>query len=219
MTVINEQTQFNFKIETYNGISVIIETNTGYFNASRMCSDNHKKWRNFKNTQYWKNKINAFKRSSFYRFSEDALIKASSFSAKINVNPTYQGEYIHPKLIHFVAEWCSDDYAFKVAELMDSINENVHNQLKINNSPDEPEQSTPIFNNTTNNIINVLNKPVDELENKQCWGIRESNKFDYLDSYDKDNIKRMFNEFKDKLQNQFNATFEELTKTYPGLLN
>jgi hypothetical protein len=43
------------------------------------------------------------------------------------VAPALKGWYIHPKLVHFVAEYCSIRYAFKVAEIMDLINEK--NQL------------------------------------------------------------------------------------------
>jgi hypothetical protein len=37
-----------------------------------------------------------------------------------------QGQYIHPELIHFVAEWISIEYSFKVKHIMDKINEVSH---------------------------------------------------------------------------------------------
>jgi hypothetical protein len=37
-----------------------------------------------------------------------------------------QGQYIHPDLVHFVAEWISIEYAFQVDDLMIAINENTH---------------------------------------------------------------------------------------------
>lgn len=82
--------KLDFKLETYNGISIVREINSGYVNASRMCSDNGKKWRNFTTTKYWKNKLEAFKRSSFYRFPEDALIRATSIKLKIGVKPEFR---------------------------------------------------------------------------------------------------------------------------------
>ena len=224
MTVINkeqnptEELEFinpEFKRETYNGISIIIEQKTGKFNASQMCSDNHKKWRSFNKTKYWKSKIESFKNSSFYRNEEDAQIRAPSILAKKGVKPEFQGEYIHPKLIHFVAEWCSDDYAFKVAELMDSINDSVHQRLNDLKLPDTPQNANTVFNLI---IDEQKDRLVSNTENQQCWGIREKDKFDYLDSWNKDNIKRLFNQFKQDLIKQVDISFEELKRDYPQLI-
>lgn len=173
--------KLEFKAETYNGISIIRETATGYVNASRMCSDNNKAWRNFTRTKYWKNKLEAFKRSSFYKVSEGAPIRAPSFYPKNGVKPEFQGEYIHPKLIHFVAEWCDDDYAFKVAELMDSINDQIHEQMKKNNKEDTVEVSKRLFNDLRDTVIKYNMSVHSEEENSKranthdvyCWGIRD----------------------------------------------
>ena len=160
----NDDHKFVFEIKTYNGISIIRETTSGYINASQMCSDNNRKWRSFTTTKNWKNKLAAFKRSSIYRNSEAAQIWAPSFIARKQVRPEYQGEYIHPKLIHFVAEWCSDDYAFQVAELMDSINENVHRQMKEKKLEDTPENSETLFAKT---IEEIIRQNIDRAYNEQ----------------------------------------------------
>lgn len=225
MTVINkeqkitEALEFNepiFKSETYNGISIIVEQKTGKFNASQMCSDNHKKWRSFNKTKFWKGKLEAFKNSSFYRNEEDAQIRAPSILAKKGIKPEFQGEYIHPKLIHFVAEWCSDDYAFKVAELMDSINVAVHQRLNDLKLPDTPQNSNTVFNLIVDEEKDRL---VSDNENKQCWGIRERDKFDYLDSWDKSWVKSEFEAFKKHLIDKLSLTYEELKRDYPQLID
>ena len=140
-----------------------------------MCSSNGKAWRNFNKTKFWKNKVEAFKRSSFYRVSEGARISAPSITAKIGIKPEFQGEYIHPKLVHFVAEWCSDEYAFKVQELMDSINENLHEYIKRENIEDKPEHTNPLFLSTVSMICDIMTKPIGqaEFENQFCWGYRD----------------------------------------------
>ena len=218
MTVINKQTEKlefinpTFKIETYNGISIIRELKTQKINASQMCSSNGKAWRNFTKTKYWKGKLEAFKKSSFYKGQEDARIRAPSILAKNGIKPEFQGEYIHPKLIHFVAEWCSDEYAFKVAELMDSVNNRVHQQLQQLQLPDTPTNAKPIFEQTINNNIRF----VSDNENKQCWGVRETDKFDYLDSWDKSYIRDQYNKFKEAI-NKINISINELKLDYPQL--
>ena len=108
----------NFETKTYNGVSIIRNLDDGYVNASQMCSSNSKKWRNFKQTHQWKSCIEAFKSLT----DEGAQNWAPSYYLE-NVASKYQGEYIHPKLVHFVAEYCSVEYAFKVAHIMDKINE------------------------------------------------------------------------------------------------
>lgn len=225
MTVINnEQNQTEtalefkdpeFKLETYNGISIIREQKTGKFNASQMCSSNNKKWRNFNKTKYWKCKVEAFKRSSFYQVSEDALIRAPSINAKKGIKPEFQGEYIHPKLIHFVAEWVSDEYAFKVAELMDSINDSVHQRMNDLKISDTPQNANTVFNLV---IDEHKDRLVSDNENQQCWGIREhGDKLDYLDSWDKSAIFNLMNKFKEDLIKQVKFSFEDLKHDYPQL--
>ena len=108
----------NFETKTYNSVSIIRNTEDGYVNASQMCSSNNKKWRNYKNTQQWKACIEAFR-----TLTDEGVQKWAPSYYLENVAPKYQGEYIHPKLVHFVAEYCSVEYAFKVAHIMDKINE------------------------------------------------------------------------------------------------
>lgn len=173
---------YAFTTKTQNGISVIFETTSGYFNASRMCSDNGKHWRNFTRTQYWKNKLEAFKRSSFYKDSKGARIGAPSFHAQIGVKPQFQGEFVHPKLIHFVAEWCNDDYAFKVAELMDSINDRVHQQLEEKKLEDTVENSRQLFISTCESVTDLVSS-----WSPDTWGVRDQPKTDFQAYHDLNN--------------------------------
>lgn len=52
----------------------------------------------------------------------------------------FKGTFIHPDLIHFVAQWVDVSYAFAVKHVMDSINDKVHEVLKKNELPDTPEK-------------------------------------------------------------------------------
>ena len=195
----------NFEVKTYNGISIIVNNNDGYINASQMCSSNNKQWRHFKNTKMWKNITEAFDKRYLNEKSSYYINKAS---------PQYQGEYIHPKLVHFVAEYCSVDYAFAVAELMDSINNKVHEALEKQHLQDTVENAKPVFNDTVKRIS--LKIDID-LHNSRYWGIRDD--IHKLDSYERDdlkrdidkynNIKKQLNEARDKLNewNEFIPTY------------
>ena len=178
----------NFEIKTYNGVSIIINNEDGYVNASQMCSSNGKKWRSYNKSKTW----NTIKHSFESRYLQGDQKWAPSYYLD-DVAPKYQGEYIHPKLVHFVAEYCSVDYAFAVAELMDSINDSVHNELNKQQLPDTVENTKPIFDNTVNNIINQnYNEPY---ESQYCWGVRDS--IYRLDSWEQDDLSNDINKYND----------------------
>ena len=101
---------------TYNGISVLIHDETGYVNGSKL-GDEGRRARDFVNGE---------------RFNDICRFWVKTQSAPKHADPKYKleyigndfkGTYVHPSLVHFVAEWVSVEYAFKVAHIMNSINE------------------------------------------------------------------------------------------------
>ena len=166
----------NFKEESYAGISVLFETNSGYFNASRMCSDNVKDFKQLQRTKYYKNVVEAFEKRQNQRVEGGCKFTSTSFLVKTGDNE-HRGYYLHPKLIHFVAEYVSVDYAFMVADLMESINEHAHKKLEIEHKPitnanvkREVEQTVKTFKS----FIDEANKKAQrEYERQTCWGSRD----------------------------------------------
>ena len=182
-----------FETKTYNGISIIINTNDGYVNASQMCSSNKRQWRHYKNTKSWNQVKEAFEKR--YSNVGGRILPPSYYMEK--VEKEYQGEYIHPKLVHFVAEYCSVEYAFMVAELMDSINDKVHEKLDENKLDDTVENAKPIFNNIVHQIASVDKSSFEE---QFCYGCRDS--IHKLDSYEQMDLKRdivEYNSIKERL--------------------
>ena len=181
-----------FTIKTYNGVSIIICNADGYVNASQMCSSNNKQWRHYKTTKMWKSVKYAFEQ----RYGEGGKILPSYYLSQ--KAPKFQGEYIHPKLVHFVAEYCSVEYAFTVAEIMDSINNKVHEVLTEKQLPDTVENAKPVFIEVAKSIAPTIDQ---ELENKQCWGYRDSGKT--LDQWEQEDLARdirEYNEIKRRLE-------------------
>ena len=178
-------TSNTFEIKTFNGISIIVNKADGYINASQMCSSNNKKWRVYKNTKQWKQLIEVFEK----HYKQGVQKLTPSYYLE-KVKPQYQGEYIHPKLVHFVAEYCSVEYAFIVAELMDSINEKIHETLNEKQLADTVENAKPIFNNIVNQLA-----PNDKtaFEEQFCYGCRDSIKS--LDSFEQMDLKRDLDEY------------------------
>lgn len=111
----------------YNGISVIIDSN-GYYNASKICSDNKKRFGNITQNDYWKDYLNDLSRLLEIQQTQ-LVVKKSDFSNDV------KGYYIHPKLVNFLCFHVNNSYAILVSKIMDLMNERIH----INNSNLEEE--------------------------------------------------------------------------------
>ena len=111
----------------YNGISVIIDSN-GYYNASKICSDNKKRFGNITQNDYWKDYLNDLSRLLEIQHTQ-LVVKKSNFSNDV------KGVYIHPKLVNWLCMHLDYKYAIKVSEIMDLMNKKIH----INNSSLEDE--------------------------------------------------------------------------------
>ena len=113
-----------FYDDHYNDIRIIVREKDGYINVTKMCSDNGKRFRDYIKFDEWKEIEKIFQSSEGSGNSHRVPLYElrQGYPAKVT------GSYIHPKLIHFVAHWCSIDYAFKVAHIMDLLNEELHNR-------------------------------------------------------------------------------------------
>mgnify|MGYP003289531666 CR=1 FL=1 len=112
-----------FYDDHYNDVHIIVRESDGYINATKMGNDNGKEFKALLRNQEWTNILDKFASLWVGENSPPPLIELSKgYSNKI------KGQYIHPKLVHFVAHWCSIDYAFKVAHIMDLLNEELHNR-------------------------------------------------------------------------------------------
>ena len=121
---------------TWNGLAVIKDELTGYYQASKACKDNGKRinnWLRNKDTQDYLNAASVEYGMEIFNDLLDARIRASSLIYKIkpgkdintDVRETneLQGYYIHPDLFHDVCYWANKPYAVKVSRLMNLINE------------------------------------------------------------------------------------------------
>ena len=110
-----------FQIGSYNGVSIVYRTSDKYVNASRLCSDGKRDFRTFKRSDKWRRIIEYWNQ----QYSESCVQNCTdAFYELMKGYPNeYRGQYVHPNLVHFVAEWISIEYAFKVAEIMNLINE------------------------------------------------------------------------------------------------
>ena len=165
---------------TFNGISVMIRDKDGYINASKLGNDS-KPSRHF------------IKSDRFDQICQYWTQRNPSKSPKYILNDApngFRGVYVHPDLIHFVAEWVDIEYAFTVADIMNSINNKVHETLEKQHKPDTIENANPIFKAIAKKITLKIDV---ELVNKQCWGVRDD--IHSLDSWEQDDLKHAIDKY------------------------
>ena len=149
-----EQIEINgdiFTFSTYNGLNVIVAP-TGYINATNLCNQCGKDFRHYKENQEWTEIVNYFEKQQLSEFRR--LVGPAEYRIHSGIPDKYKflrGTYVHPDLIHFVAHWCSIEYAFKVSKVMNLINE----RAQITETPS---------NENLNLVIEQLKKENDELK-------------------------------------------------------
>jgi hypothetical protein len=127
----------NFTSRTYMGVSILVRDKDGYVNASKMgtasrrarkCVNEDKKFAEI--CDVWSSQL------------KRPVSGTSEESAKYQLFEGYRievrGTYVHPDLVHFVAEWVDLKYAFVVQKIMNSLDTQLHNIMEDNGLSDEP---------------------------------------------------------------------------------
>ena len=210
---------------TYNGMSIIQVKSSNFINASKFTKQYKKRLGRLFETRNWKEFILTFENEYYPEFKhqtadKSTVAKLPPWSKRYNKGISdslkeYRGLYVDARLINYIALWSSPKYAIYCGIIMDSINDSIHQQLTIKQLPDTPENAQPIFEQT----INHISRFTTDNENKQCYGYREHDKFDYLDSWDKSWVKNEFESFKKHLIDKLSLTYDELKRDYPQLLD
>lgn len=118
-----------FKQTTWNGISVIQDMETGYYNASKVCKLYKKQFRHWitnKGTiellEIMADELNLSKETN----EEMSLVETYHtllYKLEDKFNNETKGYYVHPELFHDTCYWADKRYGFKVSRLMNLINE------------------------------------------------------------------------------------------------
>ncbi|KAI5518540.1 hypothetical protein TVAGG3_0522190 [Trichomonas vaginalis G3] len=189
-TFTNKSNGETFTKGTYNGIEVLRRDKDGYINATKMAREAGK-------LNYLNRFLNSAKMQEILEFwlKEYGRAKSGSTSKQAFYELTkgvineFKGIYIHPDLVHFVAEWCSVKYAFYVKDIMDSIDKKVHEKLDEEELEDTVENAKPLFEQE----VRKMREKQLEHEREICYGYRDS---PYeLDQWEQEDLKREFREY------------------------
>ncbi|KAI5522786.1 hypothetical protein TVAGG3_0584300 [Trichomonas vaginalis G3] len=189
-TFTNKSNGETFTKGTYNGIEVLRRDKDGYINATKMAREagklNHlnrflnsakcRKFLSFWLKEYGGAKSGSTSKQAFYELTKGVINE-------------FKGIYIHPDLVHFVAEWCSVKYAFYVKDIMDSIDKKVHEKLDEEELEDTVENAKHLFEQE----VRKMHEKQLEHEGEICYGYRDSSY--ELDQWEQEDLKREFREY------------------------
>lgn len=157
-----DNVDYMFDDATYNGMELIVESKSKYVNASSFCKQYNKRLGRLFESVNWKEYISEF----VLEFKDElegqsTMANLPPWSFKLNKGipdslKRIRGLYVHPKLINYIAIWCSPKYAIRVAKLLDSINTSVHKQLEEQKLNDTPDNSHKLFLSTCETIISLI---------------------------------------------------------------
>ena len=153
---------------SYHGISVVVDEN-GYFNASKICMDNKKRFKDWKKDKRSRELLQKY--SNFLRKSIETGVGEFShtelpliLNKNIGYNNETKGFYIHFKLVHDICNWCDLDYAIQVGEIMDMLNhENQMKNITLENTIKEMAERIEKLEIEINNKsvrINIDSRPL-----------------------------------------------------------
>ncbi|EAX95323.1 hypothetical protein TVAG_032260 [Trichomonas vaginalis G3] len=189
-TFTNKSNGETFTKGTYNGIEVLRRDKDGYINVTKMAREagklNH--LNRFLNSAKME-EILEFWLKEYGRAKSGSTSKQAFYELTKGVMNEFKGIYIHPDLVHFVAEWCSVKYVFYVKDIMDSIDKKVHEKLDEEELEDTVENAKPLFEEE----VRKMHEKQIEHEREICSGYRDS---PYeLDQWEQEDLKREFRKY------------------------
>ena len=96
----------------YAGFDVIMNMETGYINATKLCADGGKLMKNWVRNDGNKELVEFFEKNQIN--NEPVLINVTNYGV-------LRGTYVHPKLIPHIASWVSPEFAYKVSEIVNNF--------------------------------------------------------------------------------------------------
>lgn len=115
-----------FYEDHYNGVRIIIREKDSYVNATKIAADNgkQKNFARFLESHRWNDITITYRRSMGHLENEVTPQTITYILTGTEYDNRIRGTYVHPELVHFIAEWADLEYAFKVAHIMNLINRN-----------------------------------------------------------------------------------------------
>jgi len=115
-----EQILGNYYWGKYGDFKVIVDTETGYINATHLCGLAQNKNGNPKEVRMWvrldTTKALIRELSSSVHMCTDELLRVFSGGKRVEI----RGTYVHPKLVPHIASWASPTFAILVSDIVNA---------------------------------------------------------------------------------------------------
>jgi hypothetical protein len=128
-----------YKKGSYNKITLHIRKKDGYINATRIEKD----VRNYLEQKTWAKIV-------IYWLENVVKGEPKASSTLADVPSEHRGFFVHPVLIHFIAEWHSLEYTFAVKRIMDAVNSTSRNEMT-----QEPKQLFIMYPDTEDGYFKI----------------------------------------------------------------
>ncbi|CCU56200.1 N1R/p28-like protein [Mythimna separata entomopoxvirus 'L'] len=209
-----EQIKDSFHYGLFGDFKLIIDKNTGYFNATKLCKDGGKKFK------HWYENSKSKELIEFYNEKLSAGIPANTNNNKkshyyINlkgteINNIISGTYVYKNILLKIGSWISNEFYDKCSNIIENyyINDfkskyedNVKDLTeKINNLEIDKNNIINVFNNNIKpKIINVPND-INKYSNLILIKLNYDNKY-YITTVNNNNLDKKINKLRIQYEN------------------
>jgi hypothetical protein len=122
---------------SFLGVNIFMRKSDGYVSATKIAKDHDSDIRQYFRGAAWKRIEEYWEKNIAYGKKARDVVK--------NGPKNGIGTYIHPDLVHFVAETYDMGYAFRVVRIMNGMNRAVHAELREQGLDDTAENSGALF--------------------------------------------------------------------------
>jgi hypothetical protein len=137
----------SFTQKTFNGVSILVRGVDGYVNASKMGNgDVAHQVRHYLSGKKFNEICDVW---GMEMKNANIPAQPAKYALLSGYNVDTQGTYVHPDMVHFVAEWVDLEYAFTVQKIMSDLNKQLHSIMEDNDLPDEPVVAKRLLDSAT----------------------------------------------------------------------
>jgi regulator of replication initiation timing len=169
----------------YNQVSILIRKKDGYVNVGKLCQDAGKNLYGFKRGNRYKTIL------KYWNENENFNKSLPSYELKKGYLKS-QGSYFNSDLIHFVVDWISIEYAFKVKRIMNAINE----KGQLTNNPNYIDDHLKELLEENKRLKEENEKLRDENKNLKPRAVLNNHKDKYFVIAEKNKDHKILNETK-----------------------
>ena len=121
--IVFENIDENYGYGKYGDFKIIMNINTGFINATKLCKDGGKEFKHWLKNSQSKKFIETF--SNCLRISKDEILMIVTGGR----NTIIRGTYVHPDIIPHIAMWISPKFGITISKIVNEWRQISHNNV------------------------------------------------------------------------------------------